>query len=109
MKDKASNRVSEFTKSWLELGGLIVIVHQMERLMCTVLHINGDFNSIELLWSILKRGIYHNGMPNNKNYDLWEEEKVTPVNVTCSMTANLTSHIDNRSMSVFKKKGESMQ
>ena len=77
--------------------------------MWTGLHINGDFNPIELLWSILKRGIYHNGRQNIKNYDLWKEEKVTPVNVTPSTTANLTSHADNRPMRVLKKKRESMQ
>ena len=31
------------------VGGFNVIVHQSERLMWTVLHINGDFNPIELL------------------------------------------------------------
>jgi len=51
---------------------------------------NCDFNTIEYLCSIRKRRIYHNKKQNSPNYDLWEEKKVTPGNVSFSKTANLT-------------------
>jgi len=56
----------------------------------------------------IKKEIYQNGRQTNNKYDLWEEENVTPGNVSTSTIGNLTADVDNRPVRVLKKKEKSM-
>ena len=67
--------------------------------------ISCDINAVESFWSIRKSEFYIDCRQFNSKQELWEALKITASNVSSSTTANLTSNVDKRLLTVLEKKG----